>query len=400
MPTVDLNYRPNPDRSVCVFGDIGDELVSRLAPEILRLRHASDAPITVYINSNGGSTRCLDYIHSLLASKGLSAKKGRVITVVVGNAKSAAANLLTLGDYAVAYPTASILFHGVRYGGVDVVTMETAESMANQLHSTNRATAAQLARVGAERLAFHYARLKGEFAEVRSSSPKENLSDIECFAHVLQRHLSPVGKQIVFKAMERWQSLKILSEQVMRKARQAQKSGLKFEAAVLHGVINYEVKRNANTDWSLGGKGNGLLRVVSDFTLQRDYDVGHHTRLVWNLFAKFSSAFFTEQDIATIKAVVANADKPSGVSDETLNYANSRIEEVIKPFCYFAASLWQGLQEEENPLRPSDAYWLGAIDEIYDTALPSLRDIAEGDDEDQETLPLDSKPLEPKAPSQ
>jgi hypothetical protein len=51
-------------------------------------------------------------------------------------------------------------------------------------------------------------------------------------------------------------------------------------------------------------------------------------------------------------------------------------------------------------LRPSDAYWLGAIDEIYDTALPSLRDIAEGDDEDQETLPLDSKPLEPKAPSQ
>lgn len=194
LARISPDFRANVDRSVSIFGDISDELVSRVAKDIIRFRSSGDAPITVLINSNGGLITCADFIHDLLTAPDPNGKRPRIITVAVGNAKSAAANLLALGDYAICYPNAAIHFHGVRFGEVADVTMESASTIAMQLRNRNRITASRLARAGSERLAFHYARMREGFSAIRKESDNPSLSEVECFAHALRAKLSPNGE--------------------------------------------------------------------------------------------------------------------------------------------------------------------------------------------------------------
>lgn len=390
MATIDPRFRANKNRSVSIFGDLTDEMVSTLAHEILRLRADDNiSPITVFINSNGGAMRCLDYIFGLLTSKAATGKRPRLITVAIGNAKSAAATLLALGDYAIAYPKSAIHFHGVRYGEVEDVTMETASSMAAQLESKNRATASLLARAGTIRLAFHYARLKNDFPKIRIDPNKQDLSEIECFAICLKSKLSSSGDRIVDKALERWQSLDALTEIVARAAKSGKK-GLEFEAAVLNAVIEHEVEKNKPNNWSLDS--NGVFQIASDYLLLRDYDLGKHVQLIQTIFERFSHAFFDNEEI---KQMVAAKEK--GQTDDSVKQiADKRIQHTIKPFCYFTSSIWQSLQEEENPLSPRDAYWLGCVDEVYDTKLPCLRDVVESQTPQQPNLP--TSPVKGQSP--
>jgi ATP-dependent protease ClpP protease subunit len=90
--------RPNPARSVEVFGEFNEELACRVASTITRLRAEGREPITVYINSNGGGIREMDIIEGVLRSQDLDRNPCFFVTVALGNALSAGANLLTLGQ--------------------------------------------------------------------------------------------------------------------------------------------------------------------------------------------------------------------------------------------------------------------------------------------------------------
>ena len=392
MPTIDTNFRADPNRSICVFGELTDELVSKLAPEILDLRSLGDAPITVFINSNGGGVRCVEYLRDLLCSGTASGKRPRIITVAVGNAGSAAATLLALGDYAITYSKAYIYFHGVRYSEVVEVTMESASSMAAQLESKNRATASMLAEAGTMRLAFHYARLKHDFQKIREALSKPDYSEIECFARCLKRHLSGKARRIVDKAITRWHSLQELSK-VLAQPNASGKIGVEFEATVLHSVIDYEVEKNKNSRWALDER--GIYQIASDYLLLRDYDTGRHVRLIETLVSRFSNAFFSDEELNKFEEAAAN----ESASETAKQIAISRGHETIKPFCYFTSMIWQSLQEDENPLSSRDAYWLGAVDEVYDSGLPCLRDVAEALDPQQPDLPVSDATEQPKPAS-
>lgn len=383
MPIPDPDYRPNVERSIKLFGEVNEDLVSRLAPEILRLRSdGSNAPITVLINSRGGTAHIIDYVYGLLTATGAFDRSPRIITVAIGDAKSAAATMLALGSYAIAYPKASIHFHGLRYGKVEDVTMETAEWMATELQLRNRATAATLARVGTERLTLHYARMKERCAEIYKSDPR--LSEVDCFAECLKEELSNNGERIIDKAIERWRILRQLSDKVVQKVRASGKKGIDFESTLLRGVIDFEVRRNkSNPDWALNAQ--GVSQVMSDFLLLRDYDLGRHRQLMKTLIQRFSNTFFEPEHVTKIEESIEKGVEPD---EETKKLVWKRMDEVIKPFCYFTASIWQHMQEEENPLTPRDAYWLGAVDEVFDSNLPCLRAIAEADKPDQTNLDL------------
>jgi ATP-dependent protease ClpP protease subunit len=395
VATIDPNFRADVNRSVCVFGELTDELVSTLALEILHLRSLGDAPITVFINSNGGNVRCVEYIRDLLFSGVASGRRPRIITVAVGNAGSAAATLLALGDYAITYSKASIFFHGVRYSEVVDVTMESASSMAAQLESKNRATASMLAEAGTMRLAFHYARSKDDFQKIRDAlkkPEKPDLTDIECFAHYLKANLSLKAKKIVDKAISQWLSLQKLSN-VLDQPNASGKQGLEFEATVLKSVIEYEVEKHKHTKWILDDR--GIFQIASDYLLLRDYDVGRHVRLIETLITRFSHAFFSPEEINQFDEAAGN----KSASETVQQLAISRGKQTIKPFCYFASMIWRGLQQDENPLSSIDAYWLGAVDEVYDSKLPCLREVVESQDPEQPDLPASDSTPPPAAPS-
>jgi ATP-dependent protease ClpP protease subunit len=110
-------FRPNPQRAIYIQGRIDQSLIDRLTPQITNLLYLDRDPITVYIDSNGGSTAASELIlRQLRATNQDMADPCRLITVVTSTAASAAADLLTSGDYAIAYPGSSIFYHGLEVG--------------------------------------------------------------------------------------------------------------------------------------------------------------------------------------------------------------------------------------------------------------------------------------------
>ena len=102
------DFRKNPSRAIFVTGEIDEKLIHRLTPDICRLRAECAEPITAYIDSRGGSTLAADHLFALLKTP---TQDGNV-TVATTRAASAAADILALGDYAIAYPHAVVHFHG------------------------------------------------------------------------------------------------------------------------------------------------------------------------------------------------------------------------------------------------------------------------------------------------
>jgi hypothetical protein len=196
----------------------------------------------------------------------------------------------------------------------------------------------------------------------------------------------------VDKAITRWHSLQELSK-VLAQPNASGKKEVEFEAAVLHSVIDYEVEKNKKNKWALDER--GVYQIASDYLLLRDYDTGRHVRLIETLVARFSHAFFTDEELKKFEEAAAN----ESVNETAKQLAISRGHETIKPFCYFTSMIWQSLQEDENPLSSKDAYWLGAVDEVYDSGLPCLRDIAEAQDPQQPDLPASDSTAPPKSAS-
>src|SRR3989442_15484916 len=102
-------------RAVHVNGMINKDLVSRITPQILKLQSLNRQPITVYIDSPGGAVISMEHILRLLKLSNQDAESPcHIITAVTMRAASAAADLLSSGDYAIAYPTSTVLYHGLR----------------------------------------------------------------------------------------------------------------------------------------------------------------------------------------------------------------------------------------------------------------------------------------------
>ena len=113
---------------------IDQPLIDRLIPEILNLQAQSRGPISVYIDSVGGSVLQAEVLLLLLkASSQDFAPPCRIITTVTSFAASAAADLLAFGDYAIAFPQSTIHYHGVRTIPEHAITAETASGLLQSL---------------------------------------------------------------------------------------------------------------------------------------------------------------------------------------------------------------------------------------------------------------------------
>src|SRR3989338_859371 len=108
----------NWNRAIFINEEIDDELVRKLTPTILKLRQENNEPITVGINSPGGSLDSLDILLGLLTGPTQNGERGKIVTVATNSAYSAAANFLAFGDNSVALRHSQILYHDVRYGGI------------------------------------------------------------------------------------------------------------------------------------------------------------------------------------------------------------------------------------------------------------------------------------------
>jgi ATP-dependent protease ClpP protease subunit len=368
MPTPDPNYRINDARSVFITGPINQELIDRLTPRIRTLRAENSQPISVYIDSIGGSTRLSAVLVGLLRCSGQDARSPRIITVVTSSAHSAAADLLASGDYAIAYPEAVIHYHGTRRYFDEGITVEAAQSLADDLEQANALFAIRLAERSIERFMFLFLCERSGFPKVRERLGMPNLPDVDTFGAVLRDKLSPSLRRLPARALEDFREARALTSFIFKRLKFQNRDWGRVEVDMFRDILNYELRRNKGRNWTLTG--GGLAKAVSDFLMVNDFTFGRQRQYMRKFVERRWRLFVSEIEQRELEA---NFSAMENGQEALLKHLEQRME----PLWHFVYSLCKRLQESENTLTAFDAYWLGIVDEVLGVQLPCIRELVE-----------------------
>jgi ATP-dependent protease ClpP protease subunit len=353
--TPDPAYRPNPERAIYVTGNFNQEMVDRLTPQIIALKDQSADPITAYIDSPGGTVVFMERILSLLTSRDQDLNdSSTLITVVTGRAASAGAEMLSSGDYAVAYPGSSLLYHGARIPEfAEPLTVEWSTLLAEYLKDTNDAYAMRLAQRIISRSMFRFVLSKPKFDSVRQDNPTKKLSDLDCFLILTEERLSRQAKEVLKNTRTRHERYARLLEFVQKRKTTA-KSGRDLEAFQIKAIVDFELKDNKDREnWNF--ENAGLKSVADDFFLLNEYLNNYQSFFFNSLCTRHGNNVLTTQERDDIE----NAPEAER-EQRKVDTAKPR----LMPIWSFVFALCHALQIGDNTLTPKDAFYLGLIDEV------------------------------------
>ena len=111
-----------------------------------------------------------------------------------------------------------------------------------------------------------------------------------------------------------------------------------------------------------------MAQVSDDFFLLNEYIGQHQNARIEEFCEEWKEFVLKDADKAAIDALPEDQRKGARVA---------KLTPVLLPLWLFFGSICHVLQEEENPLTPTDAFWLGLVDEVAGVDLPTLRKIAE-----------------------
>jgi ATP-dependent protease ClpP protease subunit len=328
----DADFTPNPRRAIRVEGRIDEALLERLRPQIIELTAQSREPITVFINSRGGFGEVgSDILRVLRRTTEDDARVSRIITVAMPTAQSAAANLLSAGDFAIAFSDSSLMYHGARFLLPEKGFTGELGKLAQELRTYRGAAAAELAISSERRFLFIVSAMRALFAERRAERGDPTLTDLECFQAILRGKLSPVAGKVLDLAIHvcsRFNDLMFHFRKRLRRGRTVTNEHL--QKLMLHASIAFEYENRAGAPAWDGGLGE-----ISD-----------------NFF--FLNAYF---DFARLREWVAGRAEPqtSDADPEAAYFLEFRV---------FFLALCRALQEGENHITAMDAVWLGLTDTL------------------------------------
>ncbi len=365
----DPNFRPDPNRAIYVHGKLEAELIRHLTRDIIRLQTENRSPITVFIDSPGGELSSAAALWGLLTAPNQDHSKAcRIITVVTTRAASAAADLLSSGDYAMAYPQSTVLYHGSRMYFEQPLTMEFSSAVTQYLRRANDRYALDLLRKIEDRFMRRLIFSTQGFEEIRRKNAHRKMSDADCFLALVRERLSDGAKKVFDQASARRDRYDSLINSVVKKTHKS-KSKTKTEANRLKAIIDFE-KENNKKDRRWTFRSEGMNRIADDFFLINEYlTISESPRIsqMCTRWGKFSLSSKEQEKI----------DK---ITEEKLK--DEKLVKIVRPklipLWTFFVGLCHVLQEGENELTARDAYWLGLIDEIIgDQDTAAFRNIFE-----------------------
>jgi len=392
--TIDWN------RCIHVDARIDDTLIKKLLPQILTLRQESNLPITVAINSLGGSIAAAETLLGLITGPHQDKSTCKAITVSVHHAYSAAATLLASGDYSVALPNSDILFHDVRYGGMEDVTPTVARVAAAQLQEANDELALKLANRIFRRLVWNYIDIRKNFENIREAYSKKHEKyaqiigtcgkgavtanvDIASFATALFAKLSKSSEHFIDKTMDRlyrWGIMTKLSEAAPNyRAKGMRTPGLLDGSRHLFGMMRKAIAyKDGDAVWEKitpdlkifltllientakeklvrqADFSSMLEAATEDYKLINSINDQAHFRTATRQLLRHKHIFFSDEALKKLES-----------GDEKLR--ETALKEAMptaKLFWHFCVLLCTELFNGEHLLSPEDAQLLGLVDEV------------------------------------
>jgi ATP-dependent protease ClpP protease subunit len=372
-------------RAIFIGGEINDEMVARLTIPIVTLTRLAE-PITIFIDSDGGSVGAAQVLRGLLRTPSPSGDIARLTTVVTGRAHSAAADLLSSGDYVAAYSHASIHFHGERVVQRSV-TAEEARYLQQDLLHDNKVASVTLARSMFPRMMWTYAALRDEVCSVRERRGDAlrgfdplivaDFVDLPAFAYALAGRVQDRYGTIVLQCLEvvrernavleRYRAARNSVRPLARKLRKAIAKGrdaenvarLTGQLTLLESLLLHRAR--TDPDWDIGAEGFGWieeefsrLSAVADEDWQDD---------ILDQIKDASEAVISAEDRKFVAAHRESDLDDPGIAKRVegiVNRAHARLE----PLWSFTVAMCDELNRGENPMSPEDAWHLGLIDEV------------------------------------
>lgn len=367
MPTPNKNYRENPKRAVYISGKIDQALVDKITPTINELRFENTDPITAYIDSFGGSILLAETIRQHITAPNHEGRRCRLITVVTSRAASAAADLLALGDYAIAYPYGDVVYHGSSQPGDISLTAEMATATARSLQQTNEFCAVRLARHAFARFVLRLTQLKDEFSKY------VNEPDLLVLTRALSKNLSPANARLVREARTKQGIIANLSGSVIKHVQRFKKkklSNTEFECEMLAGIVKYRLQfhKRHKESWLLSE--SGLQEVTEDFNLLHDFHFGSQKRELEKWDKTYGEIFLSDKEKEEQKTL-------TGTEDDKTTWLITKSEPKLRPIWYLMVSVCRLLQGRDYTIPADEAYWLGLVDEVPGSGLPCLRQAEE-----------------------
>lgn len=297
----------------------------------------------------------------------------RIITVATTKASSSAADLLSSGDYAIAYPGANILYHGVRTSLDRPITVESASFLAESLKLGNDRYAMALANRSSFRFVFLYASLSNQFQPYRGRSKSAaGLTDMKCFVELIREQLSPNARSVLEQAEQRNDRYESLLDHIFKLVRRSKRASsprrrAEMEYFILRGILDFELSSHKNESWTF--KEGGLSELHDNFLLSQEFFSNYGSEQLRRLCARWADFFLTAADLKELEK-----QPPEGREQKRME----KLKAIIRPIWIFFVALCHALQEGENELTATDALWLGLIDEVFGTkGLPCPRLSAE-----------------------
>lgn len=368
-------FRPNPDRAIFVQGEITLELVEALTPQIIKLKQISE-PITVYIDSPGGNLYFMRALSRLLHAQSQDFAKVHIITVAVHHAYSAAAALLSAGSYALAYPDSKILFHGGRFTEQAELTAERATRLTQLLKMSNEESVKEVVRGIQLRFLLRFILAGRQFPAIREAQNNVEMSNLDCFLHLISQFLSETALEIVDEAKNRAgrydELLRTVKEAIA--ALPPNTPHLEIEATQIKAIVDFEVRlNNDNPEWSFHSE--GLDSLLSDFLLFQQAQTTSQSEHFSNWVSLMGRIVITPEQREMLNQI-EDEEKRNALLLEIVNT-------LLQPTWSFFVALCYILHRGENEyLTARDAYWLGLIDEVIgDAALSPFRLMSEDVDE-------------------
>lgn len=381
------DYRENPSRAIYIRREIDYSLFKDLLPEIIFLRGQGVDPICLYLDSNGGDVFFADTITNLIRCPNQDGQRCRLITVAAGYVASAAADILALGDYAIAYPYTTIHYHGARQQQ-DEITLEKIPFLSASLRATNEQYAFRLAARMFRRMIFHIVVLgKLDSGRVPILPSLFEESKIDAFIKILQEKLA--SQTALLKNTEAIQ--KKFKELISGlRALEAAGKGIdaQDQANLFKHLLDLEMRAN------MGQELQKLLPLVEDDYAQvRDFFFGKYQKNLMAIISQSGEGLMMPQELESLEG-----EKRKGAK-EAFDFTVKTVSPRLEPLWIFVVSLCRSLQEGEYPLTPVEAFWAGLVDEVIDEDCHCLRTVIETADastNEQQQLSSQSEPSDEK----